>query len=78
MLFKSTGIVNSVLNEKFISFFSSEVIVNMILIVSIVNFFSYANRRKIHVQQITHPTDIFYPLKEYDEEDFQLRFRLCQ
>ena len=36
----------------------------------------YANRRKIHVQQITHPTDIFYPLEEYDEEDFQLRFRL--
>ena len=50
----------------------------MILIVRIVNFFSYANRRKIHVQQITHPTDIFYPLKEYNEEDFQLRFRLCQ
>ena len=50
----------------------------MILIVSIVNFFSYANRRKIHFQQITHPTDIFYSLKEYDEEDFQLRFRLCQ
>lgn len=26
--------------------------------------------------KIQHPRDRFYPLEEYDEEDFQLRFRL--
>ena len=36
MLFKSTGIVNRVLNEKFFFFFSSELIVNRILTVSVV------------------------------------------
>ena len=36
----------------------------------------YANRRIIHVQQIPHPRDRFYPLEEKGEEDFQLRFCL--
>ena len=36
----------------------------------------HANRRNIHVQQIPHLKDRFCPLEEYDEEDFELRFRL--
>ena len=30
----------------------------------------------MHVQQIPHHRDRFYPLEEYDDEDFRLRFRL--
>ena len=36
----------------------------------------HTNRRNIHVQQIPHLKDRFCPLEEYDEEDFELRFRL--
>ena len=30
----------------------------------------------MHVQQIPHHRDRFYPLEKYDDEDFRLRFRL--
>ena len=36
----------------------------------------HAKRRNIHVRQIWHLMDRFYPLEENDEKDFQLRFRL--
>ena len=36
----------------------------------------HANRRNKHVQQIPHLKDRFCPLEEYDEDDFELRFRL--
>ena len=30
----------------------------------------------MHVQQIPHHRDRFYPLEKYDDKDFRLRFRL--
>ena len=38
----------------------------------------HANRRNIHVRQIRHLRGRLNPLEEYDDEDFQLHFRLTK
>ena len=62
MLFKSTGIVNNIFNEYFFSFlFSSELIVNRILIVSIVVIYLVfdlqTTRYNLRLENITYCSD---------------------